>query len=347
MKTLKPNQLLILAAVVLFALSAFTYRNSLQRAERFERGQKFLHNLNPDDIAAISVTKGDDKVQLRRADDKFVVTSANGYPAKNESVNRFIRDVLELSLEKEVGKGDDLTRELELEPGGESTIEVAFKDANDRDMVHFFVGKAFDDGSGNYIRRADGEAPTIYLTSSRVYLNTRDDDFLDKDIVDVKQADIQTIQGPDYVLAADEEGALRLQDLPAGKKESTKVGQVKSMLSGLRFNKHYLADDQAVRGLRFDRSVWVGLKDGSGYRVAVAERDGKHYLQIQGTHETAGQVAISLDASEEEVKDTSEKLMRAEEIQKFNDFHGSWIYEVTETTAGKVRLTQSDLVENA
>ncbi len=342
---MKTNTILAVVAAVLLILSAFTYVESVQQAERFERGQKFLSNLNPDEIAEILITKGEETTHLRRSGAEFVVVGAHGYPAKNEAVNRFIRDVLELGLEQEVGKGEDLVEELELAPGGEETTEVVFKNAADKEMVHFLVGKAFEGGSGSYVRRADTEDGLIYLTSSRVYLSTGEDDFLNKEILDLEQDDIAAIRGPDYLIE-DQEGELKLIDLPAGKKESSKMSRAKSILAGLRFDKHFLADDPEVGGLPFNTIVEVELKDQSGYQVAVAGRGDKHYLRIHGFH-TAGQVSIAMDADEQEAQEKSEILVRADEIGEFNKFHGSWVYEVTETTAEKVLLTRQDLIEDA
>ena len=342
---MKLNRTLLIVALALFALSVFSYTDSVRRAERFERGQKFLQNLNPDSITEILITKGEDSSHLRRDGERFVVVDADGYPAKNESVNRFVRDVLDVSLEKEVGSGESLLEELELVAGGENTTEVVFKDANQQEMVHFLVGKAMDDGGGNYVLRTDGDDSTIYLTSSRTYFNTGQDDFLDKEIVNVDQSDVAVIRGRGFAIE-DQDGSLKLADLPSGKKESSKVSQLKSLLSGLRFTKHYLADAQEVLGLVFDASVEVDLKDESGYQVAVANKGDKHYLKIQGYHK-AGQLTIAVDAGDEETADVADKLKRQNEIQDFNDFHGSWIYEVTETTADRLRLGMQDLVEDA
>ena len=342
---MKINRILLIAAIGLFALSAYSYHDSVQRAERFERGQKFLQNLNPDSIAAILINKGEESTHLRRDGERFVVVDANGYPAKNESVNRFIRDALKLSLEKEVGSGESLDEELELVTGGDNTTEITFQDDNQADMVHFLIGKSMDEGGGNYIRRVDSEDDTIYLTSSRVYLNTGQDDFLDKEILDVEQSDIAAIHGEGFVIE-DQDDSLKLADLPAGKKESNKVSQLKNLLSGLRFSKHYLADAPEVQGLYFASTVEIDLKDESGYRVAVASKDDKHYLRIQGYH-TAGQLSIAIDADEEETAGVADKLKRQNEVQEFNDFHGSWIYEVTETTANRVNVAAKDLVEDA
>ncbi len=341
----KINAILAVTAAALFLASALSYRASVQRAERFERGQSFLPNLNPDEIAQILIEKGDDSTHLRREGDRFVVVGAEGYPAKNESVNRFIKDVLKLSLEKEIGSGESLLAELELTGEEESTIEVAFKDANGDDMVRFLVGKAFEDG-GSYVRRADDEKGTAYLTSSRVYLSTGADDFLDKEILDVKEADVAAIEGPGYRFAS-EEGSLALAEMPAGMKEKTvEVNKVKGGLSYLRFTKHHLADAPEVQGLVFDHKVTYEMKDQSVYEVEVAERGDKHYLRIRGSHRTP-EVQISLEADEEEVKEKSDLLVRADEMQQFDEFHGSWVYEVSESTADKFRVTASDLVEKA
>lgn len=347
--TTKLNRILAVLAAALFLLSFLSFRESVTRAERFERGQKFLANLNPDEIARIVIKKGENTTELERRGDEFVVATNNGYPADTSSVNRFIKDVLKLSLEKEVGSGASLEEELELTPGGENTTEVAFVDDSGNEMVRFLVGKTLDGGGGGYVRRTDapeGEDNTIYITSSQVYLTTDGDSYLRKQILDVKEAEIARISGPDFVME-EQEGALQLVDLPAGKKESYKATQLKRVLSSLRFTKHHLANDPEVSTLSYDAKLQVELKDGSGYVLSVAESDDTHYMVVQGFHKETGQLAIAMDASVEEVKETSEVLVRQEEVKDFNELHGSWVYEVSESVADRVRVAAEDLVEDA
>jgi len=346
--TMKVNRILAVLAAALVLLSFLSFRESVTRAERFERGQKFLANLNPDEIARITIKKGENTTVLERRDDEFLVASDNDYPADTSSVNRFIKDVLKLGLEKEVSAGTSLEEELELTPGGENTTEVAFADSASNEMVRFLVGKA-SNGGGNYLRRTDaseGEENTIYLTSSQVYLTTDGDSYLEKQILDVQEAEIARISGPGFAME-EQEGTLKLVDLPTGKKESSKVGQLKRVLSGLRFTKHHLANAPKVSTLRYDAELRVGLKDGSGYVLTVAESDDTHYLVVQAFHNETGQLSISMEASVDEVKETSEVLVRQEEVQTFNELHGSWVYEVSESVADKVRFTVQDLVEDA
>lgn len=348
-RLVKTNQILALVVAALVLASFYSYSDSVRRAERFERGQKFLPNLNPDEIAVITVAKGEETTRLRRDGDHFVTVSSNGYPAANDAVNRLVRDVLELSLDKKVGRGDALRDELGLAAGGEETTEVAFLDAAGKAMVRFVVGDALEGGNGNYVQRTDVEDGEIFLTSARVYLTTASDDFVNKEIVDVAQSEVARIEGADYVIEKQDD-VLSLLELPAGKKEiAAKINDVKGVLTGLRFTKHHLADDQALAGLAFTDSVALTLDDGAGYRVAVGTLGDKHYLRIEGFHQAdqGGQVQVSLDASEDEVRETSETLVKIDEMRAFNTFQGSWIYEVTSYVADKVRLKKSDLIEDA
>jgi hypothetical protein len=343
----KINTVLAVLVAALFLTSAFAYHRSEQRGERFERGQRFLPNLNPDRIAEITLEKGETTTRLRRDGDRFLVASAGGYPAKTEEVNRLLRDLLDVRLEKEVGEGEELQGELELTGEEEGTLEVTLEDDAGKEMLRFLVGKAFEGegGGGNYIRRAEADGGPIYLTSSRVYFDATDDDYLDKEILDVEAEKVTAVRGPGYELAREDGGELELVDVPSGKKASAKVDQLKRALSPLRFTKHHLADAPEVQGLSFEPPVVFDLDDGSGYQVEVAEKDGEHFLRIAGFHRT-GQVQIAMDADEEEVRETSEQLVRADEIQSFNEFHGSWIYQVSESTADKFRLDRGELLED-
>lgn len=342
---MKSNRVLMVAAAALFLLSFLSYRESVNRAERFERGQKFLSNLNPDEIANIFLSKDGETTELRRQGDAFTVASAHGYPAANDSVNRLLKDILGLSLEKEVGSGERLEEELGLRADAAGTLEVVLQDDAGKEMVRFLVGNAFEEGSGNYVQRLDGDKSPVFLTSERVYLETEGGDFLKQELLDVAASDIASIRGSGFVFE-DVDGALTLSGLAPGKKESAKATQLKGVLSGLRFDEHFLANDPSLQPMVFDHELEVNLKDQSGYLLMVAEKGDDHYLRVAGVHDV-GQVSVALDASEDEVRETSEMLTRADEIKEFNALHGSFIYRVSKITADKVRSKASELVEDA
>lgn len=383
------NQILLVAAVLLLALSAFTYRSSVSRADRFERGQKFLPTLDVDAVAEIVMREGAEggtqEVVLRRAQDgdRFVVQSADGYRADNAEVNRLLRKFLDLKLEKEVGEATDklATRLGVAVPAEDSsegaarlpngTLEVVLRGAGDQDIVRFLVGEEFSEegASGRYLRRVGsaeaGVADTIYLTQGRVDLEVDGDSYVDQEILDVDRDDVIAIRGDGFAFsrtpkdpedAESELGDLTLEGLDEGEKESSKARSVKGVLSPLRFTSHHLANAPEVQGLSFDRSLRIELADGSGYLLELArgsgegdEGDGadpKSFLRVSGFHQTE-QVYVDLDATEDEVRETSELAMRVEEINAFTDYHGSWIYEVSSTVADRVGVEASELVDGS
>ena len=64
------------------------------------------------------------------------------YPARNESVNRVLRDLLQIELEKEVGRGAGLAAELEIDPPTDETVDVTLMNSTEQEMVHLRIGKS-------------------------------------------------------------------------------------------------------------------------------------------------------------------------------------------------------------
>jgi hypothetical protein len=343
----KLNRNLLLVVAVLFLVSALTYRQSVSRADRFQRGQLFLANLNPDDVALMTVTKGDETVTLRRQGDRFLVAEKQNYPASNTSVNKLLRDLLEIGLEREIGRGGSLQEELEIEPVGPETVEVLLGGTGDQEMVRVRLGKAFEDGPGTYVQRFDEEDAAIYLTSGGVQVSTDSSTYLEKQIVDHDRSEVTRVAGRDFLLTRPAAGEdLVLSDLPTGSTaKANEIGRLESALSGLRFDDVFIADASEVAGLRFDPALEIGLTDGSGYVLLLAQRDEQTFLKIQGQAEVQ-QVAITVDEAEEELQEKAEMLTRADEIDAFNQFHGSWVYGISDFSAEKLRLTRQDLIES-
>jgi hypothetical protein len=343
---MRTNLKLAVAAVLLLAGSIWVYADSISRGDRFERGKKLLPNLAVDEVSTILLTEGGKTTTLKRGEKDFTIAEVHDYPAKNDAVNRLLRDLMDIGLEKEIGTGADLAKELEIDPPTDHTTEVTLKNAAGEDMVKLRLGKNFTNGDARYVRRLDQENAPIYLTSSGAFLSTSPDLLLDKEIVDFAPSKVVRVEGKDFVLQAAEKNATpALTGIPAGKKEKTsETSRVRSALERLAFDKVYLADDPAVRDLAFEQRLRVSLDDDTSYTLSTAKQGEHSYLQIRGDH-SIGQVMITLTTPKEELKEKADQLTRADEIGKFNQFHGSWVYEIPSTTATKLELTKKDLIE--
>ena len=108
------NAKLAALVAVLMAGSVWAYTSSVSRGNRFQRGQHLLPNLILDEVATIEITKGEEATTLARSGDGFTIAEVHDYPAKNESVNRFLRELLDIELAKEVGTGGTLDEELDV-----------------------------------------------------------------------------------------------------------------------------------------------------------------------------------------------------------------------------------------
>ena len=343
---MRTNVKLVVLAALLLAASVWAYADSVSRGDRFERGKKLLPNLAIDEVSTIVLTEAGKTTTLERGEGGFTVAEVHDYPAKNEAVNGLLRDLMDIGLEKEVGTGAELAKELEIDPPTDKTVEVTLENAAGEDMVKLRLGKNFESGDSRYVSRLDQENAPIYLTSEGIYLTTSTDALIEKEIVDVRPTQVLRVEGTDFAMQAAEKGATpTLLDLPAGKKEKTgETSKLRSVLERLTFDRVYVADDPAVAGLQFERRLRVSLDDDTSYTLSLARQGEQSFLEVRGDH-SIGQVMITLTTPKEELKEKADQLTRADAIAKFNQFHSAWIYEVPSATADKLELQKKDLVE--
>ena len=317
------NKKLAVLAAALLALALLTYRHDAGRADRFETGQKFLQNLNPDEIGKIEVSGSSatgsgegGSVTLTRQGEEYVIAERNGYLARNEEVNRLVRDLLEVSLDRRMGTGDELAAELGF--GGDESTSVTLSNASGEVMVQAELGDSSDNG-GRYLRRRSGDDQAIYRSEAALTLSSEPATFLAKEILDHSSSEVVRIEAPGFVLAKqrvegepDEtgapgtprwEGSLELED---GSAKTSEVNRLATLLSRLSFDEVFLASDPAVASLRFDRRHTFELDDQSGYQIesaTVADGDGQAtYVRLRGLF-NVDRLEVSQEETDEELEE--------------------------------------------
>ncbi len=341
------NAKLATLAAVLLAASVWAYANSTSRGDRFQRGQLLLPNLIPDEVATVTIAKANELTTLQKRGDAFTVAEVHDYPATNESVNRLLRDLLQIELEKEVGSGSALAADLAIDPPTDDTVAITLTNSTEQEMVSLRIGTSVPDGVGRYVQRLDVDNAPIYVTTAGVFLSTSASAYLEKEIVDHAQAEVRRVQGSDFEIAAeDPESPLRLQNVPPDRTEkSIETNKLTSILTRLRFETVFLADDAEVGDLTFDGDLQVDLRDGTSYLLSLATSDDRRFLRIRGAH-SVDRVEIAIDTPEEELREKADQLSRADAIKEFNAFHSSWVYEIPSLTADTLTLTRADLLED-
>ena len=115
-------------------------------------------------------------------------------------------------------------------------------------------------------------------------------------------------------------------------------------MARLQFDEVYVADDPEVADLEWRRGLRLTLDDQSGYALMVAEKDERIFARISAFLGVE-RIEVTREETDEELKEKSEVLKRNDEVQQFNSWHGSWVYELTEFVGSKLLLTAADLVE--
>jgi hypothetical protein len=348
------NKILGAAAAVLLVLSALTYWGEVSRADRFERGQKLLQSFDADEVFTIELATDGQNLSLQRQADGFVVREAGGYRARNEAINRLMRNLLDVELTKRVGAGDDLAEQLGLEvtpevdaaDSGTEATEVALLNASGEDMVRLIFAPAEEAENASYVRRMSGDDRGIYLTAARVFLDTTAKEYLDRELVEHPVSEIVRLSGPDFTLERNDDGDLVLADQPQRALDSGAVSRLSSLINRLRFDEVFVADDPEVAGLEFDRQLRFELEDRSGYILEAAVRGDEHFLKIAATF-AVDRLEITREESDEELKEKSEILRRSDEVGQFNTYHGSWIYRLESFDGEKLGMALTDLTENS
>lgn len=343
-KLLDTNMKLAGAAALLLLLSGLTYWHDVSRADRFESGRKLLQNLNPDEISKIVITKDGKTTTLTREDDRFLVAEQHGYRARNDVVNRTIRNLLDIELAREIGSSDNVEANTGIAGEEAKPTEVTLFNGSGEEMVHVIVGANADEGTGTFVKRADDDASKVYLTQQSLSLDTDSDEFLDKEIVNVAASEVERIEGPDFVIARPEEGGeLELVE-PKAKGKSSEISKLSSFLNRLRFDSVVVADDPQVVGLAFTRALRFELKDKSGYRVFSAQDGDNTYVKV-GAFYGIDRIEVGQDSSDQEVKEKAEILKRSDEVKRFNEYSGQWVYKLESFNADKLELRAADLRE--
>ncbi len=362
------NQKLLIGVVITMLLSAFTYWRDANVGERFESGQKFLQGLDPDEIGTIKVTKGEETLTLERSEvygnttagrDEFTLAEKDGYIVKNESVNRLVQELLDLELDKEVGSGGSLAEELGIEPPGSETVEALLQNKAGEPMVQVRVGNRADEGGGRYVQRLDLADQPIYLSAGAVSVDTSIDSYLRKEVANVEQGEVDRVEGPDFVLerpviegevgedgetTPPTKGELTLADAGSDTVSTGALNKVKGAFYRLQYDKVFRADAPEVTTLEWRRGLRVTREDKSGYAVMVAESGEDTFMRISAFL-GVDRIELGEDEDDEGLKEKSEILKRNDEVQRFNSYHGSWVYQLTESTAEKMVMRRADLLE--
>ena len=325
----------------LFVLSLLVFVNETKRGTDLLQGSDYIKGLDVGKIQKMVLHVKEDQqdktIVLLREGRMFVLENHKSYPAASDKVNDLIYKIASIEVKEKVAEGvseEDLSKYELDEKSRKYLIEIFDNDGNK--TVAFRVGKEHK-GKGNFLyREGRGE---VYLSRSRVWVNSSYKDFINTMLVDIKQEEIEQIRlkgKREIILAKRDEGFV--VEGPRSKQfKQEKVKEYAKGLSSLRFEDFYPHSEASVRSLSFDREVKVQLKNKLVYKMNLAKKDQDYFVKLNAlVNEIPKQVVVRKEDGKERMQDIERMIEAQGDARRINRERGSWVYRVDKSTYEKL-----------
>ncbi|SDD42034.1 DUF4340 domain-containing protein [Kordiimonas lacus] len=235
------------------------------------------------DVAGLSLTTGDSKVTLEKADDAWTVAERNGYPADLAKVRDFLRGVA-LSERREP-KTADPDRFEQIGLGGSGTA-VSLRDAKGETMRAFAMGKQSTIGSDRSLTYVFQDSDTrSWLVTSLAEASADPAWWLKTDLLDIADSRVRSISLGGTVLSR----TLNAEDytidgLKDGEEAvpSWQLNEPARVLTGLSFaDVRHLGNPLAAP----KRQVALVTHDGLRLMVTLYDMDDATWAQVSAIHD--------------------------------------------------------------
>ncbi|HSD95248.1 MAG TPA: DUF4340 domain-containing protein [Syntrophales bacterium] len=341
---METRHLIILAAVAVVLTGAVIALGALENRQEvtLKEGSYLLQGFNPEKVYGIYIMQGDESLTFKRLDERFILTGKYDYPVSNDQINRIVKAIADIRCAEKVTSDERNHAALGV-MGEKGSLVVRFFNESGQKMTGMVIGRDRPGFPGFYARLED---------EKQVYLSTDALPPVSTNYVDYIRRDLPPGRKTDYVRISCKNGAgafaldLRegkpvLEDVP--KKQRQDDGAIAEVLKTLQQfpvrNIHRRSDLPALiwpTRLDFQR------KDGTVYRIELAEKDGRHFARTVAmidatipTTSATGGGGSGQDAQQ----------MARESVGAFNRDHEPWVYEIDAAWARTAQKKQADLLE--
>ena len=288
---MKTKQLLVLGGVFVFLLLVvLIFENPFGKSDhekKLEMAMPLFPGFDKEQVTKIEIVATGETTTLSKQDGKWVVASTDNYPADSEGVAQLLTKVSELKNTQRVSTNPEKQSEFEVDSTG---VEAKLMDANDKLLVHLFVGKITPGFLSSYVRAAASNDVYVAQGSLQSVFNKGTRTWKDRTIFDFNkgiatQLNISSSEET-IELRLDENGIWQMLKPVAATANTTEVDNLLTTLSGLDTDDFAEAnDDLAAYGLDVPQStISAVLNDGTTATLQIGkEEEGKLYVKRDDT----------------------------------------------------------------
>ena len=362
--------IMVLAAVVLAVVAVRTSRTPTPTSLELA-GQPVLPQLSAAAIERVVVSGPDATLEARQVQRAWVSPRHFGYPVDFAQIRTLVRKLADLRIGQPVAADAVVRARLKMYPpdAGRAAAEtgslVEFFDSNDQLLAALLVGGTRDtvmeDGSrggwpdGRYVSPDGGE--TVYLVADALHeMPTASDAWLQKEIMNVRQADISRITlvdtGGVEVALERIDGSFQAVNIDEHEETDDRhLFSVGGALSNLRMED--LADPaMSDEALGFDNPARFVAQTANGtvYTALIGgrvENTGQRYARFSVAMNEAFKPASddAEEANEEALQQLAEWQANAAATDALNAHISRWTYVIPEHKATAMTRPRSALVK--
>ena len=323
-------------------------------------GAKLFPDLPVNQVTSITIADAKDRVTLDHGKTVWQVVERSGYPADFDALRDMVVKLSRLKIGRSfTGTPESLARLSLLPPDSDAAsgkgTAVTLKDAAGKVLTGVILGEVrkTENGGigGQYLKLAGKD--TVYLVDGNFrFLKATPTDWLQKQILDIKGADVRSVAGyeegaaaPSYRITRPAAGeAATLAPVPNGRTVDTaKIDQVLDALAPLNLDDVQAADaPPSADGTRLVYQLFDGRqitifpavtgKDKFTVRVSASTLPGaeadKATAAAAPAEKPSDSQAAGDDAADDQAGTAAEKPPAIMTAQEINDTLGPWIFTI-------------------
>ena len=276
---------LLVAVVVLYGIFVLMERTSVPVAK-----DEYLVKVDSAKVNEISVFKDGQTVTLAKRDTTWFITNPIEYRANDRFVKQLLEKLKDMRIESKVTDKEDRWAEFEVDTAG--TQVTVTQDGGT--PATFIVGKASSSYRHSYARLADKPDVMLIRGTYGLQLNRTVENWRDKKILNVEQADFVGVETEDISMTRDSRESqawlLHNADGSIDTTDWSKATRIQSALGRLQTSGFPAAEDYA--SVNFDKptsTMKVTLVNGVEHTMRFYKSDEetvRYYITLDGDTST-------------------------------------------------------------
>lgn len=329
--TNKHLSILGVVALVMIILTMVVTTERSSEGDGFVRGSYLVQGLDPQRVHAIYLERQGRALELKRSGEGFRISDKGGYPALAERVNHVFMTVTGVRVDELVTKNRENHAHLGVDGGEKSTI-IRFLDKEGTPMVGVVVGTTRSDEQGirSHVRLENDDR--VYLSESILpFINTDFGGYISERLLDgdrsrYERLKVINVDGSVEIVRQDQGFAVAGVP-PETDIDDAALEEVFNDVLDIRI-KDILAANQAD-DVDFEGTLEIYQNNKIIYQISLGTREGRCFARVKAVGDfPRGEIVISREESDESLREKEAILLAAEAVERFNDLHRGWVYEV-------------------